>query len=447
MLYKIGFFDLDGTLLDIGRGRNAKISEKNRQSLNKLAKNCMVVISTGRKFTSEVAIIGQKISAKFYVCQNGAQIFNENFKLLFEATIDAEIVNQIVLLVKKFKFIISFNSKIFYSKNFLVKFLAKFSKNFQFKSINEIFVPEKVRKILILSPCVFKIKKIKYILKKMFSQYIEISTINQGYAIEITDIQASKGKAVDFIAKFTNVSLNHTFHIGDSENDISTKNFVKTLIIMKSAKKKIKKIAHFVGYRRKLGGVAKSLENLIFRPKSVAVVGYYASGKTTFLKNIEKSGYSVLYTDDFFANCYSTNGKCFEAIKEIRADFVNENYLDKNKIRDFMLENEGNRNLIEKTVYPFLEEHLSKNHYHFVEIPNLWTENANFLQFFSKVVWIKTSKKQQLLNIENKKVKNSVSHKNQALNSNKIKFYDVKISHRKWKKRHFFAKFFHKIFK
>ncbi|MXR56895.1 dephospho-CoA kinase [Mycoplasma flocculare] len=446
MVYKIGFFDLDGTLLDTGRGRNAKISKKNQQAVRKLAKNCIIVISTGRKFNSTIAVFGKKILAKFYICQNGAQIFDENFNLIFQTTIKLEIVKKITELAKKLNFGISFNSQVFFTKSIFIKFFRIFFKNFHFVSTTKIFIPKNVRKILIFASCSYKIKKLKYLLEKMFAEHIQISLINKNYGIEITDIHASKGKAAEFIAKFNNISLTHTFHIGDSENDISTKNVVNSLIIMKSASKKVKKNAHFIGYKRKFG-VAKAVNNLILSLKSVAIVGSYASGKTTFLKKIEKFGYSVLYTDNFFKNCYLLNGDCFQAIKKIRPDFICKNVVDKEKIRDFMVKNEKNRALIEKAVYGFLENHLTKNHYHFVEIPNLWTKNANFLKFFSKIVWIDTSKEQQLLNIKNKKVKKSVWMKNQALNSNKIKFYDVKISSQKWKKRRFFPKFFHKIFK
>ncbi|WP_348602843.1 HAD-IIB family hydrolase [Mesomycoplasma hyopneumoniae] len=445
MFYKICFFDLDGTLLDIGRGRKAWISKKNSDAVRKLANKCIIVISTGRKFNSKVALIGRQIKAKFYICQNGAEIFDKNFSTLFKTGIKQEIISKIIEITKRFNFVISFNSKVFFFKNLFIKFLNFFLKSFDFKPFRQILVPENVRKILIFSVNIWKIKKFAYILEKIFSDNLQICLIRKFRVIEITDISASKGKAVEFITKFSNISLDYALHIGDSENDISTKKIVKMLIIMQSGAKSAKKNADFIGYKRKFG-IAKVINNFILEPKSAAIVGKYGSGKTTFLKKVEKFGYSVLYTDEFFHNCYLASGECFKIIKKIRPDFINENIVNKNKIRNFMLKSKQNRDLIEKSIYPFLENHLSKNHYHFVEIPNLWTKNANFGKFFSKVVWIYTSKKQQLLNIKRKKVKNDIKLKNQALNTGKIQFYDVKISNRKWKKPGFFLKFFSKIF-
>ncbi|WP_341491774.1 HAD-IIB family hydrolase [Mesomycoplasma ovipneumoniae] len=447
MFYKIAFIDLDGTLLDIGKGKNAQISDTNLHSVRKLAKECKIVISTGRKFSTDIVNIGKKISANFYVCQNGAEIYDQNLNLIFKTSINQKVVEQILSFAKKWNISISFDSKIVFSppKSFLYLFSKLFS-NLQVKNINKIDLPKSVKKILLFSPNIFKISKFRKFLEEFFSEKIQIYTIEKGFVIEITDFNASKGQAAAFISKVANISLNYSFHIGDSENDISTKNIVQTLILMKNSPRKLKKHAHIIGYKRKFG-VAKALENFIFNPKSIAIVGFYASGKTTFLKAVEKFGYSVLYTDEFYFNCFSENNPCFEIVKKFKPDFIHNNVLDKNKLRDFMVESQQNRDFIEQKIYPILEEHLRNNYYHFVEIPNLWTKNADFQAFFWKTVWISASRKQLLLNIKAKKVKKEVWQKNQALNGNKIKFYNVKISNSKWKRPSFFPKFFTKIFK
>ncbi|ASU14542.1 5-amino-6-(5-phospho-D-ribitylamino)uracil phosphatase YcsE [Mesomycoplasma hyopneumoniae] len=126
MFYKICFFDLDGTLLDIGRGRKAWISKKNSDAVRKLANKCIIVISTGRKFNSKVALIGRQIKAKFYICQNGAEIFDKNFSTLFKTGIKQEIISKIIEITKRFNFVISFNSKVFFFKNLFIKFLNFF---------------------------------------------------------------------------------------------------------------------------------------------------------------------------------------------------------------------------------------------------------------------------------------------------------------------------------
>ncbi|MBG0730691.1 HAD-IIB family hydrolase [Mycoplasma sp. 'Moose RK'] len=445
MWYKIGFFDLDGTLLDVKSGKNAQVSAQNLHAVQKLAKECSIVISTGRKLTAEVVRIGEKISAKFYICLNGAEIFDKNLNLIKTWEIKHEIFVEIINLAKKWKFAIALNSETAYSGNFFKFLFQKFSK-YKLLCYKDLEIPKKLNKISIFSLFPQKVKKFKEFLDKKFAHQLQICIVNKGFTLEITDQNASKGVGAFFVADLEKISLDRAFHIGDSDNDVSVKGIVKTLIAMKNSSKNLKKTAHFIGFSKKFG-VAKALENFIFKPKTAAVVGKYAVGKTTFLKKVETFGYSVLYTDDFFANCYQNNGDCFLKIKKIRPDFVNQNHINKNKIRDFMVSSQENRDLIEMEIYPILEKHLNENYYHFVEIPNLWTKNANFLKFFSKIIWIVTDEKQRVLNIQQKKVEKSISAKNSLLNEIKIEFYDVKISDKKWKKARFFPKFFRKVFK
>lgn len=174
----------------------------------------------------------------------------------------------------------------------------------------------------------------------------------------------------------------------------------------------------------------------------IAIIGKYGSGKTTFLKKIESYGFSVLYTDDFFKKCYEKNEECYCIIKEsLGQEFVDDKSVLKNKLREFIIENKNNINIIEKLVYPVLEDHLKNNKYDFVEIPNLFTQNANFVKYFEQIFNIEISEEQRLKNIEKKYVDKKTSKLNNKLNNGKKGKKVVNIMWEDTHKKDFFIDF------
>ncbi|MBN3534618.1 dephospho-CoA kinase [Mycoplasma procyoni] len=179
----------------------------------------------------------------------------------------------------------------------------------------------------------------------------------------------------------------------------------------------------------------------------IAIIGKYGSGKTTFLKKVETYGYKVLYSDEFYKQSYLTPNESYKLIKEhLGEEFVDSEQVNKEKIRDFLLENPKNRDTLEKLIYPVLERHLESNKYDFVEIPNLFTKNANFERFFSKIVNIVAQDEQREKNIKNKGVNTKISNLNNSLNSLQIGKNVVNISWKMIEKKDFFETFFQTIF-
>lgn len=188
------------------------------------------------------------------------------------------------------------------------------------------------------------------------------------------------------------------------------------------------------------------------KQKMYAVIGKYAVGKTTFLnllqdysKKVLKKEQKILFSDEFFQKCYLKNEPCFLALKKYNPSFVEENQVNKEKLREFIRSNIDNINIIEKLVYPFLENHLKNNKYDFVEIPNLYTKNANFTIYFDGVINIYSSEEQRVKNIMNKNVNNSISSLNDFLNKGFFDKVDVNICNSDWKNEDFFPKFFSKL--
>ncbi|UVD81938.1 dephospho-CoA kinase [Mycoplasma iguanae] len=167
--------------------------------------------------------------------------------------------------------------------------------------------------------------------------------------------------------------------------------------------------------------------------KQYAIIGNYGVGKSYLLKRIASLGYSVLEADIFFRECYKKNNSCYlEIQKKMGNEFINENEVDREKLRKKITVDNDFKNKLEKIVYPFLEKELSLYKYDFVEIPNVFSKNANFEQFFTEIF--------ELFNIDEKQIENNVKKKgvnkfisdfNANLNQkifkkNNVKLIDVK---------------------
>ncbi|WP_033160866.1 Cof-type HAD-IIB family hydrolase [[Mycoplasma] collis] len=255
------FLDLDGTLLDVGIGKWAKISDNNKNAVLEFSQKGKVIISTGRSFNLEVKKIAQTVNASFTVCQNGSQIYDQNFNLIKDLKISYPLVNQVFEIVKEWKASFVANSSIFiYGPFFWNKLFSLFS-NFKAKKY-KFFNAHDSNKILIIHRNKTQVRKIHQKINEKFFNDLKAEIVGKNWAIEITEKNCTKGKAAEYILDLLNINANNSIHIGDSMNDSSTSGIVGKLIAMKSGSNKLKKIADEIGEKRKKAGVAKILKNL-----------------------------------------------------------------------------------------------------------------------------------------------------------------------------------------
>lgn len=85
-------------------------------------------------------------------------------------------------------------------------------------------------------------------------------TSAHGFTIEITHIDATKGKGNEFIAKnYLKIPKENTMHIGDTMNDSTAVGHVGILVALDNAVKELKVLTPYRGPSYKKGGVAKVL--------------------------------------------------------------------------------------------------------------------------------------------------------------------------------------------
>lgn len=85
-------------------------------------------------------------------------------------------------------------------------------------------------------------------------------TSAHGFTIEVTHIDATKGKGNEFITQnYLKLPKENTMHIGDTMNDSTTVGHVGVLVALENADKKLKALTPYRGPKYKKGGVAKVL--------------------------------------------------------------------------------------------------------------------------------------------------------------------------------------------
>ena len=277
MQYKMLVIDLDGTLLT----KTKNISKANLQGLKKyISLGGKVVLSTGRSLENTLKIVHLihdeiKELIQYISCFNGSYIYDViNEKVLFESTINKDIVNEI------YKFSLKHGLGFWpYNQRFMqTHFLDVYNINYKFLlqlhhtkrkvCLNPIFNKnDKFYKINIL-PSNF-VKKLKHEvidqLIKEFSDQVNISFTSK-YIVEVTNKNINKASSLRFIANLYQINLDKVATIGDSPNDIP---MFKISGLAAAARTKSKTIIEHVdviiNYKNNSNSVALFINNYLLK--------------------------------------------------------------------------------------------------------------------------------------------------------------------------------------
>ncbi|TWI52309.1 hypothetical protein IQ22_03452 [Pseudomonas duriflava] len=91
---------------------------------------------------------------------------------------------------------------------------------------------------------------------------------SQPYYLDITAAEATKGKALNALAKWLDVPLEHTVAIGDGENDIPMLERAGFAIAMGQAEHKVKSFAQHVVAEADQNGLAQAIDQVILTRKA-----------------------------------------------------------------------------------------------------------------------------------------------------------------------------------
>lgn len=289
-MYKLVAIDLDGTLLN----SYGEVSNENKQAIKNAINNGVeVVLSSGRIGDSVESIANELGANNYYISGNGSMLYNmkedkieyENFiekekmlkliKICDENSIYYSIYTENMVITKSLKYNVAFynyeNSKKLSNKRTninIVQNIYEYVENLEDNKFLKITICDDSE--IIFSRIIDKFKKINNIdvldVAHMSRKIIKDGTEEvpvEYYYTEITNKNADKWTAIEYLIKKLNIKKEEVIAIGDNMNDeLMIKNAGKG-VAMGQSNPKIKEIADVVTQDNNNNGVANILNKLI----------------------------------------------------------------------------------------------------------------------------------------------------------------------------------------
>ena len=268
-MIKAVFVDIDGTLIN----SEGKITKRTKDAINEcMKKGIKIILASGRSRLNTINLNKEIEASNIVISSNGADIYdNENNVEIYTNSIKKED------LIKLLDYAIENDNKIVLNYGFelvMNKFFYEDEKDKvrSIEELKEIINTQNIVQSVILDKDFEKIKAFKeYFNKNLKNLKIENESKrlknpnlkpSKNYYCDLNCLDVSKGKAIEEICKYFNISCDESCAIGDGENDISMFKVVKYSFAMKNALEHVKKEAKFITDSDDEDGVAKVLEKI-----------------------------------------------------------------------------------------------------------------------------------------------------------------------------------------
>ncbi|MFK4785004.1 Cof-type HAD-IIB family hydrolase [Fusobacterium sp. MFO224] len=228
--------DLDGTLLNDEK----KISEETKLILKKLRlKGIEFAFASGRGIGSITPYRDFLNIDTYFICNNGASIYNKSEKLIYENPIDEKIVKKIITFFRKKN--INYNG--FYKDKLFIDSLTE-NKVVTLESQYNIVELKNQKKFPKMIKLIIKgnekdIISLKNEMTNLFSKFLDI-TISHPTCLDIVSVNATKGNGIKFLSEKLNISIYDIIAFGDAGNDLDMLQTVGHPVIMKNSSFELK---------------------------------------------------------------------------------------------------------------------------------------------------------------------------------------------------------------
>lgn len=255
--------DLDDTLLN----REAQLSAENIQAIREVqAKGITFTIATGRMFQSALPFAKELglPAEQPMICYNGALIKRLSGETIYERFLDPELA----LKVARYGQERGWTVNLYYQDELYVAEINEQVQSYAENAQVDVFVvgdlaqfivdgQKRLEKILIVSE-VDEVPGRIGELESLVGGEVQIVRSRQKY-IEITDVEAHKGAALMWLAKFLGFSPNEVMAIGDSNNDITMLQMAGLGVAVENALPAVKAAANYLTSSHSEHGVAKAI--------------------------------------------------------------------------------------------------------------------------------------------------------------------------------------------
>ncbi|MCT4469581.1 HAD family hydrolase [Mycoplasma sp. HS2188] len=259
---KAYFLDLDGTFLDKPNGHGT-VSDTNIETAKKLNKYKPVIFSTGRGNTDFTMNIANKVGSEYVVCLNGALIVDKNNNILYRKTLDKKPLLEVIEIFKSRKMFIYINGEMmmYHGGNLDSQYMKAWAADTAKKDYSEIDTSIDFSKLLVFG---LSREETAQLWEELSAKYPQLAfyLVSNGWTIEVGPKDANKGIANSVVCEYLGINPKDAYHIGDSANDLPTKQYLGKFICVAGALDFVKENADAIGYDFSNAGLTKILNEL-----------------------------------------------------------------------------------------------------------------------------------------------------------------------------------------
>jgi HAD-superfamily hydrolase, subfamily IIB len=275
--------DIDGTLLN----SNHQLSEQNIAAIQKAKKaGIEFVISTGRKYDDALSALERDDLADGYITLSGAEIRNREGKVSYQVPLTYDKIEEILWITKSYSVAVILNSE---DGDYIIGTQEEFKNSLKEQMKLFFGIDQKIpveespifQKIVGKTKCVSSLQTIKsqgitiykiFIFSRdqnlidalsiKFGDVEEIASASSFISnIEITQLEAQKGRTILKYMKEKGYSMDEVMVLGDSMNDYSMISMdYGATVAMENAVGEIKAVAKYITSSNDENGVARAIE-------------------------------------------------------------------------------------------------------------------------------------------------------------------------------------------
>lgn len=253
-MYKVVFFDVDGTLL-CEIDRSIPISTK--EAINKLiAKGIKVVVATGRPYSLCAEFITMGVDT--IISANGALI-KCNGNVIYKSVLSTETVRDVSAFAEMNGHGISYFTELF-SMNGIGSDDKRVMKALK-ETLNLTQYPEKMSSLTEEVYCICLYANDNEA-QKFLVRFPKLRFVRfHGYVMNVLEeTEVSKSTAIKKVLDYLNIRKSEAIAFGDGGNDIDMLEYVGLGIAMGNGEERLKQKADFVTRKASEGGISYALE-------------------------------------------------------------------------------------------------------------------------------------------------------------------------------------------
>lgn len=263
MSYKLIAVDLDDSLL----GDDLNISKRNKDALMEASKRGVVVtIATGRMYCSALPYIEQlKLDVPVITYQGGLIKNTLSQEVLYHCPIPLDIAMAVIeKSVSDGAYL-----QVYVDDKYYMEEYNEYSELYRLNigvagtavgPLDKFLKKPPTKMLIIGEPST--ILKMKEEYSKLFRDTLQV-TISKPNYLELTNKDATKGKALEYLAKSLKIDREEIIAIGDSYNDIPMIKYAGLGVAMGNAHEDVKKWADYVTLTNNEDGVAEVVYKFI----------------------------------------------------------------------------------------------------------------------------------------------------------------------------------------